>query len=85
MTILSVHTKEYYGLNKSLPMTKIYVAPRIKEDHSFVKQDEWASFNEIPRKKKLYRLHDLVKHFNHTIRPYKQLKNRGFLKISKSG
>lgn len=78
---LSVFTKEYCGTKKPQKMTKVYVAPHLKEDHSFVSEQEWVTFMRSLEANKLYKLSDLVKHFNQTIRPYKQLTNKGFAHI----
>ena len=77
MTKLSVYTKEYCGTKKPPKMTKVYVAPHLKEDRSYVNQREWITFMQSVEKR-LYRLSDLVKLFNQTMKPYKKLTNQSF-------
>lgn len=82
MTKLSVYTKEYCGTKKPPKMTKVYVAPKLKQDryqdYAYIKQQEWCLFIRSVESNKLYKLTDLVKLYNETMKPPKKLNNRSF-------
>lgn len=46
-TVLDVHIKEYCDFKKPLPMKKIYAAPRIKKDHSFINEKEYLIWSHL--------------------------------------